>query len=141
MSEVESLVGQAVPAIAAAVGAYGAGVLTQTEDAAAEATVRLGQRILARILHRAAQRPALEGAVVDLAENTGDADALAALRLQVRKALIQEPELLRELTGIVPSARSAPATATASGPRSVAVAGDNSGPITTGDNSSIVDLG
>ncbi|WP_246577649.1 hypothetical protein [Actinospica durhamensis] len=137
MSELDVVVGQVVPVIGAAVGAYGAGVLTRAQDAAADATVTLGQRVLARLLHHAPRRAALEAAVSDLAADSGDPDALAALRFQVRKALAQDPELVAQLAGMLPPAPSA----SASGPRSVAVAGDNSAPITTGDHSPIGESG
>ena len=136
MPEVDVLVGQVVPVIGAAVGAYGAGVLTRVEDSMADATVGLGQRVLARLLHHADRRAQLEGAVTDLAADGQDPDALGALRLQVRKILTAHPELVTELAGMLPPAP----TATASGPRSVAIGGNSTGPITTGDHSPIVDL-
>ena len=137
MSEVDGLVGQVVPVIGAAVGAYGVGVLTRVEESAANATVGLGQRVLARLLGHASRRAALEEAVVDLAANGQDPDALAALRLQVRKILTADPDLVAELAGMLPSAP----VATAVGARSVAIAGHSTAPITTGDNSPILGLG
>ena len=136
MPEIDMLVGQVVPAIGAAVGAYGAGVLTRVEENAADATVSLGQRVLTRLLRQAARRAPLEEAVTDLAANGQDPDTLAALRLQVRKILAAHPELVPELAGMLPPA---PQT-TASGHRSVAIGGNNIGPVTTGDHSPIVDL-
>ena len=47
------------------------------------ATIRFGRLLLQRIWHRAPAPQALESAVKDLAESPQDADALAALRLQV----------------------------------------------------------
>ncbi|HEV2638995.1 MAG TPA: hypothetical protein VGX23_27875 [Actinocrinis sp.] len=134
MSEVDVLVGQVVPVIGAAVGAYGAGVLTRVEQGAADATVGLGQKVLARLLHHTARPASLEEAVVDLAAHGQDPDALAALRLQVRKILADSPEVVKELAGMLPPGPSA----TASGVRSVAVAGPNTAPITTGDRSPVV---
>ncbi|MGX9229281.1 hypothetical protein ACWV95_29740 [Streptomyces albus] len=86
MPDIETLLGQAVPAVGAAVSAYGAAVLTRAEDEAASATVRLGQQLLDRLLHRSEQPEALETAVMDVAETDGDPDALAALRLRMRQA-------------------------------------------------------
>ena len=137
MPEVDVLVGQVVPVIGAAVGAYGAGVLTRVEDSMADATVGLGQRVLAWLLHHADRPAQLEGAVTDLAADGQDPDALGALRLQVRKILTANPDLVTELAAMLPPAP----TVTASGPRSVAIGGNNTGPITTGDHSPIVDLG
>lgn len=130
MSELELVLSEVVPVMGAAVGAYGAGVLSRVEDAAADATVGLGQRLL-QLVWRRAQRPdAVSAAVVELAGAGGDSDALAGLRLQVRKVLAQDPELLAELAGMLPTRG---AVVTASGERSVAIGGTNSGSITTGD--------
>jgi len=137
VSEVDVILGQVVPVIGTAVGAYGAGVLTRVEQGAADATVGLGQRVLARLLHHAARPAQLEEAVADLAADGQDPDALAALRLQVRKILAASPELVAQLAAMLPPTP----TATASGVRSVAVAGPNTAPITTGDHSPITDLG
>jgi hypothetical protein len=137
VSEVDVLVGQVVPVIGAAVGAYGAGVLTRVEQGTADATVGLGQKVLARLLHHAARPAPLEQAVVDLAADVQDPDALAALRLQVRKILADSPELVTRLAGMLPPAPQA----TASGAGSVAIGGNNTGSVTTGNHSPIVDLG
>lgn len=117
MHDVDTIVGQVVPMIGAAVGAYGEGVLSRAEDEAAEATVRLGQRVLARILHRAPNPVPMQAAVGDLAAAPGDADALAGLRLQIRKLLAADADLVAELAEMLP------ARAEASGENSVAVAG------------------
>lgn len=105
--------------------------------AAADATVSLGRRILAKILHRTPQRAPLETAVTDLAADGQDPDAVAALRLRLRKILTQNPQLIAELAEMLPPARQASAT----GDRSVAIAGDSSAPISTGDHSPILGLG
>lgn len=129
MSELEAVLAEALPVMSAAVGAYGSGVLSRVEDAAADATVGLGRRLLQRVWQRAKQPDAVKAAVAELAEAPGDADALAGLRLQVRKVLAQDAELLAELVGVLP-ARGA---VIASGVRSVVVGGSNSGAIVTGD--------
>jgi hypothetical protein len=118
------VVGQIVPAIGAAVGVYGAGVLKQTEDAAADGTVRLGQRVLARIFRRGAV-PGVERAVRDLAdaEPTDSGDALASLRLELSKLLRQDPALAEELAALLPTP----------GVRSVSIGDANTGIISTGD--------
>lgn len=120
MSELEVLVGDVVPLISGAIGTYGAAVLSRAQDAAADATVGLGKRMLQRIWHRAPAPKVLEGAVVDLAQAPQDADALAALRLQVRKVLAQDPDLVQELAGMLP-ARGA---VTASGAGAMAAGGN-----------------
>lgn len=129
MSEVEHVLREAMPLIGAAVGVYGAGVLAKTENAAAEATVNLGKRILDRIWHRADQPAPLEAAVADLAQSPQDPDALGALRLQIRKVLSRDPSLLGELATLLPAG----SLTIASGDRSVAIGGENSGAISTGD--------
>src|SRR5690348_2060604 len=110
VSEVDVILSQIVPAIGAAVGAYGTGVLTRAETAAADATVSLGRRILAKILHRTPQHAPLEAAVTDLAADGQNPDAVAALRLQLRKILTQDAQLMAELAGMLPPARQASAT-------------------------------
>jgi hypothetical protein len=88
-------------------------------------------------MHRAPERARLEAAVADLAADGQDQDAVAALRLQLRKILAQDPQLIAELAEMVPSARQASVT----GDRSVAIAGNNNAPISTGDRSPITGLG
>ncbi|MCX4775816.1 hypothetical protein [Streptomyces sp. NBC_01264] len=128
MSEIEILLGQAVPAISAAVSAYGAAVLTRAEDEAAGATVRLGQRLLERLRRNNPDRPALDVAVTDLAEADDDPDAVAALRLRIRQVLRDSPELRAELAALLPVPRAA-----TSGERTVAVGGDMTGIVSNGD--------
>ncbi|WP_228718465.1 hypothetical protein [Kitasatospora acidiphila] len=123
------MLGQIVPAISAAVGAYGTGVLTRAEDAAADETIRLGQRLLDRILRRRPEPVPVRNAVSDLAEAGGDPDALAALRFQIRQVLVGDQQFAAELAELLPPG----ATVHAAGDRSVAVGGTNSGIISTGD--------
>ncbi len=130
MPEVDVLLGEIVPAVSAAVSAYGAGVLTRAEDEAAGATVRLGQRLLDRILHRSADPAPVRTAVKDLAAAADDPDALAALRLQIKKVLTSDSVLAAEMSALLP--------AQAVGSRSVAVVGDNTGIISTGDGATNV---
>lgn len=129
VSELEAVLAEALPVMSAAVAAYGAGVLSRVEDAAADATVGLGRRLLHRVWHRSARPEALQHAVAELAEALEDPDALAGLRLQVRKVLAQDPALVAELAEMLPTRESA----TASGDRAVAVGGENSGIVSTGD--------
>jgi hypothetical protein len=133
VSDIAVLADQAVAVVGAAVAAYGAGVLSRAEDAAADATVSLGRRVLARIRRQTRQPEALDIAVADLAQDSGDPDAVAALRLQIRKVLTQDPDLVAELSQVLLSS----SHTTASGPRSVAIGGDNHGAISTGDGSPI----
>ncbi|MEV6491386.1 hypothetical protein AB0M20_22650 [Actinoplanes sp. NPDC051633] len=130
-TEIATLAASAVPFVAAAVHTYGATVLEKLQEAAADATVGVGGRILARLVGRPS--PSIEAAVVDLAEDTEDEDRRAALRLQIRKALAADPELARLVADEVGSAGS---SITASGERSVA-ADQISGVVVTGDHSHI----
>jgi hypothetical protein len=132
MSDVDAMLVQAVSFIGAAVSAYGVGVLTRAEDGAASATVRLGQRLLALILRRARDPEPVKSAVGDLADAGGTPDALAALRLQVRKVLASDESLVAELAALV-----APQPTVSMGARSVYLRGSNSGSIATGDHSRI----
>jgi hypothetical protein len=125
------LTGEIAPYVTAAIGAYGTAVLTRAEEAAADATVSLGQRILLRITGRG-PRPEVEGAVEDLAESPDDEDARAALRMQIKKALREDPELAADIAGLLPLATARNVRIKASGPRSVA-AHTIRGNVTTGD--------
>jgi hypothetical protein len=95
------LVAQAVTVISAATAAYGTQVLTQTEELAAQGMVRLGQRLVAWLVRRG-RHAAVESAVRDLAEAASEEreDAQAALRLQLGRALREDPELRAELASL-----------------------------------------
>jgi hypothetical protein len=116
--------------LTAAIGAYGREVLVRTEETAGDATVRLGLRLLARLRRGEGKaHAAVEEAVADVAQNPGDEDFQAALRAQVKKALSRDPELARDLAGLL---REGGVTVTAAGERAVAV-GHNAGILSTGD--------
>jgi hypothetical protein len=127
------LAGMVVPYVAAAVSAYGAAVVEKVRDTAADATadatVSAGRRLLRGFLHRDESRPAVVEAVQELAVDPADTDRVAALRLQLRKALAADPQLATEVATML---RDAPAVA--AGPRSVAVQ-HNAGIVQTGDGS------
>ncbi|MFF0393435.1 hypothetical protein ACFYS8_32765 [Kitasatospora sp. NPDC004615] len=131
MLDMDALLGQVVPAVSAAAGVYGAGILTRAEDEAADATVRLGHRLLNRILSRNPRPESVVDAVTDLAEAAEDPDTVAVLRRQLRRLLTEDPELARELAALLPAAD---ATVQASGERSIAVGGSVSGIVSTGDS-------
>lgn len=132
-AEIVQFVGQASPYLTAALGAYGAGVLARGESAAVDATANVGRRLLQAVWRRRDEqgRAELEASIEDATQETGDEDAIAALRQQIKRALREDPELLHELTGLLPSSDSG-VSATASGTRSVA-AGGNVGFVITGD--------
>ncbi|HXV95190.1 MAG TPA: hypothetical protein VD695_01470 [Gaiellaceae bacterium] len=80
-------------------------------------------------------KPAAKEAAEEVAARPEDEDALAALRLQLRKLLEDDTRLKADLAGIWEQARAANVVqVTASGERSVAVGGDVTGAtIVTGD--------
>ena len=123
-----------VPYVSAVAGAYGRAlwekIQDESADSAVEASVGVGRRLLRRLLGRGESRPGVERAVGDLIDDPGDEDAVAALRLQIRKAVAADPGLAADLAGLLPGAGT---TVIASGERSVA-AQTVSGVVATGDN-------
>lgn len=132
--DVAVLAGELSPYVAAAVGAYGGAVLAKVRDDAADATVGLGRRLLVRIFGQRRAGEELPGALADLAAAPGDGDALAAVRLQIRKALEGDPALRAEVTRMLAGGA---VHVTAAGDRSVA-GQVISGVTVTGDNATIV---
>ncbi|KRV50891.1 hypothetical protein AQ490_13135 [Wenjunlia vitaminophila] len=130
MVDAVALSGEITPVVTAAVAAYGAAVLTRVQDTTADATVSLGQRVLRRITGRPGEQPGVEDAVADLADDPDDPDAQAALRMQVRKALLADDALAEDIARLVAGAPGV--TVTASGDRSVA-AQTIHGNVSTGD--------
>ncbi|SEH02448.1 hypothetical protein SAMN05444920_126106 [Nonomuraea solani] len=132
--DVSAVVALLMPYVSAAIGAYGSAVLTKAQDVAADETVGLGRRLLQRVWQRPESRAELESAVSDRVQAPDDDDSLAALRLQIKKALAADPALAMELADMLGPATASPAmTVNAVGERAVA-AGTNTGIIQTGDN-------
>ena len=119
--------------VTAAIGAYGGAVLEKAQDDAAEATVGLGRRVLQRIFGTRAAGEQVPEPVADVAADPQDEDAVAALRLAIRKALAADPGLRSEVEGMLSSAG---VNVTAAGERSIA-AQTISGVAATGDNTTI----
>ncbi|MBL1068140.1 hypothetical protein [Streptomyces sp. 7-21] len=119
--EAVQLVEQAAPYLLSAVSAYGMAVFSRAENAAADATANLGRRILRAVWRRRDEqgRQELEAAVRDAAETPEDADAAAAVRQQVKRALREDAELRAELARLLPAAGET-VRVTASGERSIA---------------------
>jgi ABC-type glycerol-3-phosphate transport system substrate-binding protein len=90
--EVATLAAEVVP-YASAAAAYGGAVLAKVRDDAADATVGLGRRLLQRIFGTRNVDEPLPGPVADVVADPADEDALAALRLAVRKALAADSGL------------------------------------------------
>ncbi|QDO40673.1 hypothetical protein FNV62_23220 [Streptomyces sp. RLB3-17] len=121
-AEIVQWVQQAGPAVTAAVSAYGAAVLTRAEDAAADATVGLGQRILQLVWRRRdeAGRAELERVVDEAADEQDDAYTTVVLSRLLKRALQDDPELREELSGLLPAPAAGTVNITASGIRSIA---------------------
>ncbi|MFD9467185.1 hypothetical protein [Streptomyces sp. NPDC060027] len=132
-AEIVQLVGQAGPAVTAAVGAYGAAVLTRAQDAAADATVGLGQRILQLVWrHRdEAGQAELERVVGEAADEQDDAYSTAVLSRLLGQALQNDPALREELAAVLPAPAPGTVNVTASGERSIAA--QHIGTAITGD--------
>ena len=90
--------------MSAAVGAYGGAVLAKIRDEAADATVSLGRRLLQRVFGTRDAAEPLPGPLVDLAADPADEDAVAAVRLAVRKALAADPVLVAEVRSMLAAA-------------------------------------
>ena len=139
MIEINALLDQIAPAAEAAVVAYGVSVLTRAQEESAAATVRLGQRLLGRILNRGADTDPdsdpVRATVVRLADAGGDRDVLALrraeFRIALRTALRNSPDLVEEISDLL--SQPPPPAVQADGERGVAVVGNNSGIISTGD--------
>lgn len=131
--EVVQWVAQAGPAVSAAVGAYGVAVLTRAQDAAADATVSMGQRIVQTVWRRGddSERAELERAVSEHAEDPDDPDTAVGLRATLKRALRDDAELRDELAELFPLPSAGMVNVTASGERSIAA--QNIGTAITGD--------
>ncbi|WP_127506918.1 hypothetical protein [Actinoplanes solisilvae] len=131
--EVTALAAAVVPYVSAAAGAYGSAVVQRVQDSAADATMGLGGRLLRRLLGREESAAAVADAAVDLAEDPADEDRVAAMRLQIRKALAADPALMVEIRELLAAEG---VSVTASGERAIA-AQTISGVAVTGDNAHI----
>ncbi|MFB7329833.1 hypothetical protein [Streptomyces sp. NPDC056190] len=131
--EIVQWVQQAGPAVTAAVSAYGAAVLTRAEDAAADATVSLGQRMLQTVWRRRdeAGRAELEGVVAEAADEQDETYTTAVLSRLLKHTLQNHPELREELAAMLPTPAAGTVNITASGTRSIA--GQYIGTAITGD--------
>ena len=83
--DVASLAAEMTPYVSAAAATYGGAVLVRVRDDAADATVGLGRRLLQRVFGTRGEAEPLPGPLGDLAADPQDGDALAAVRLLVRK--------------------------------------------------------
>ncbi|MBR7835062.1 hypothetical protein KDL01_17435 [Actinospica durhamensis] len=121
MAELDVVAGEVAPLVIQTVRAYGTGVLDRAQDATGDVTVGLARRSWALIRGRAHRPAGLDLALADLADAPDDADNAQLLLLQIRKVLTGDPELLREVGGLLGRERSV----TASGVGAMAVGGDS----------------
>ena len=131
-ADVTQVVGEITPYITAAVGAYGLGVLTRTQDEAADATVALGRRLAQRIFGVRTEDGRLPEALADIAAEPEDPDTEAALRRAVRRALLADERLAAEARVLL---REAPAAHTGDGSQVV------TGSVIGGDSIQIGSIG
>jgi hypothetical protein len=96
----------------------------------------LASKLWGRLGSKVDARPAAREAAADLAAQPDDADAQAALRVQLKKLLADEPDLQQELAALLKEAGAAgtTTTVTVSGDRAVGIGRDVRGStIITGD--------
>jgi hypothetical protein len=103
--EVATLATEVTPYAAAALGAYGAAVLTKVRDELADATIGTGRQVLQRIFGRRDAGEGLPAVMAEVIENPGDADYLGALRLAIRKALESDAVMQAEVQEMIDVAR------------------------------------
>ncbi|WP_285580171.1 hypothetical protein [Herbidospora sp. NBRC 101105] len=172
MSEVAELTGRVVPYITAATGQYGARVWDVPAPTAAEsglavradkAAALYGLRMLALLTADEPARTAVREAIAYVIEDAADPDAVAALRLRVKKALSADARLAADIAALVKDATPLTAGAgsqvisdshvggnvtqigaardvTLGDNRSTTVQGDNSGIVSTGDGARNVQM-
>jgi hypothetical protein len=80
---------------------------TQAAEALGSEAGKLASRVWDRISGKVETKPAAQEAAQDVAAQPDDADAVAALRIQLRKILEEDPELQRELAAILEEGKQA----------------------------------
>ncbi len=122
--DIDALITQIGPLATAAVAKWGESALTKASDTAATESVKLGQRLLARIFSRAKAKEPIKAAVTDLAAAVDDPDFQAALRAQIKKLLREDDALAAELSEMLASSATE---------RGISIGGDNTGIVSSGD--------
>ena len=134
--EVAALTAFLAPFLPALVRA-GEKAVEKAADAVGDEAFAYARKLWEKLKPGVEAKPAAKEAAEEVAARPDDEDALAALRLQLRKLLESDRGLADELSRIWQEAQAANVVqVTASGERSVAVGGDVSGSsIVTGDQS------
>ena len=91
------------------------------------AAIEAGKKIWHWLQPHADKQPALLDAAKEVAERPDDADAQAALRVQIRKLLQAQPNLVPELGGLVTQIATQQNTVDVSGAGAVGIGGNASG--------------
>ena len=120
-------------------------LLKASEKATEEAGKKLGSEaweqakaLWGKLCPKVKAKPAAQEAIADVAANPQDEDALAALRLQLKKILGEDPALAAEVACLLEEAKAVGATVSVSGDRSIAIGGDvSNSTIITGDSNKI----
>ncbi len=115
------------------------------ERVAEEAGKKLGEAVWetakalwAKLRPRVEAKPAAQEAAQEVAAQPDDPDAQAALRLQLKKLLAEDPALAEEIARLWGEAQAAGVTVVAAGERSVAIGGSVRGSvIITGDRNKV----
>jgi hypothetical protein len=129
--DVSVLVAVLAPCLGGFLGAINAAASGVGESVGAE-LVEHAKRLWAKLRPRLEAKPAALEAAEDVARRPDDPRARGALELQLEKLLAEDPGLSREIESLLRDAVAAGVVAT--GERNVAVGGDVSGVIITGDN-------
>lgn len=103
--DVAAVAAEMTPYISAAVGAYGGAVLAKVRDDAADATVELGRRLLQKVFGHRNDGEVMPEPLRDLVADPGDDDALAAVRLEIRRALAGDAVLETEVRSMLAADR------------------------------------
>lgn len=101
--EIATLVADASPYLTAAAAAYGMKVLEDVRDDAATRTADLGCRLLQRVFGHKKDGEPLPTSLVQVVSAPDDADALGALRLEIRQKLTVHTEMLSDIRQILVS--------------------------------------
>jgi len=131
-----SLASEVFPSVMAAVKKLGAAVLSKGEEAAADASVGFGRRVLQRVFGQRAAEETAPLELVDLASVPDDADLQTVLRVKIRKALEADPHLAADVAAMLKEAAGASGAVTA-GDHSPVVSNSRIG----GDNIQIGEIG
>lgn len=125
--DIDALITQVGPLATAAVAKWGESALTKAGDTAATESVKLGQRLLAKLFSRAKAKEPVRSAVADLVSAIDDPDFQAALRAQLKKILREDPALAAELSSMLAAA------GPSASERGIVIGGDNTGIASSGD--------